>query len=50
MTEHIKEISEHYLMLLHAYLYNIENVIHCIVDPKKNEQNFEKKGLGLRSS
>jgi hypothetical protein len=49
MSQHIKEINQFYVVLLHIYLVVIESTINYIVDPRK-EDNIEKGKLNLRSS
>ena len=34
LTETIKEVNEHYFVLIHNYLVTIEAIIRCIVFPK----------------
>lgn len=49
LTENIKEVNEHYFVLIHNYLVIIENIIRCIVFPK-NEEKLDKTELNLRNS
>lgn len=45
MGDHIKEINEYYVILLHIYLRTIESTISSIVEPKQDE----KAKLALRN-
>ena len=48
IAETIKEVNDHYFVLILNYLLIIESIIKCIVYPK-SEEKLDKTELNLKS-
>lgn len=50
MGDHVKEINEHYVILIHVYMEVVQATVRAIVEPNPDSEPTEKGHLALRSS